>query len=685
MKQDTICRLCSSCCPVEVTVENGRLVSAARKSFLAPEKHLICPKLKAAADIVYSPQRLKTPLIKAGGVFKTASWDEALAMVADRFHECKNRAGARSICWLRGMAADWGAPWDYVNRLMNAFGSPNSIGNGSVCHVGREFAHTVTYGGMTLPLVRDARCILVWGKNDRDTNPAAAEGILHAKQNGARLIVVDPVKTCLAAAADIWLQIKPGHDGLLAMAMIHEIISRKLYDAAFVNDWTVGFEPLRQSAKQFPAERIAADIWLDPEMIRKAAFVYATVKPACIVDGNGLDMQLDTFDATRAVCMLRALSGNLDIRGGDFIPQPVKVRNLQLKERLPEGLKPVTADYPLFNAFHETWGNHVQSCVVDAILDETPYPLETLVVQSGNPVVTMMDADRVMRALKKLDFLVAIDMFMTKTAEMADVVLPACSCFEKTQLNRAFIRNSPVRLQNRVIEPLADSRPDWWIVFELARRLGLKKEFPWQTAEAAIDYQLEPAGITVDMLRKNPEGIQAEAAVFEKHKRNGFKTRSGKVAFFSDLLESNGFVPVPYADGWSEAPVGFSDQKDLYPVLGISGARANRFTHSQFRRIPVLSMNEQGCVIDIHPSDAGAYHISTGDRIRVETPRGWIMMDARISEVVHPGAIRIAWGWGELNPDYNLNRLTDDERRNPIIGTPAGRSFMCRIVKVAGP
>lgn len=683
MKTDTICRFCSSCCPIVAETDKNRLVAARRKSAFPDNQQLTCPKLKAAADIVYSPDRLQKPLIKdRNGTFQKASWDEALDMVAKRFYQYKKEHGAPSICWLRGMAADWGAPWDYVNRLMNAFGSPNSIGNGSVCHVGREFAHTITYGAMTVPLMQKAKCILIWGKNDRDTNPMAAEAILHARQNGAKLIVVDPIRTYFAAKADIWLQIKPAHDGLLAMAMIHEIISQNLYDTEFVDKWTVGFEELAQSAAQFSADKVATDIWLDPDTVREAARLYATTRPACIVDGNGLDMQVDAFDATRSVAMLRALTGNLDVRGGDFIPQPVPAKNIQLKDRLPREVTPITGAYQQFNEFNPTWGKHVQSCVVDAILDKKPYPIRMLVSQSGNPAVSLMDASRVGRALESVDFLVVIDKFMTRTARLADVVLPASSCFEKTQLNRAYLRNRIVRIQNQVIEPLAESWPDWKIVFELGRRIGLEEEFPWQTVEEAIDYQLEPTGITVQMLRENPDGVQTEDMQFQKYTSNNFNTPSGKVEFAPHKLKEAGFASVPYSDGYPAQPVSFSDQLDRYPFLGISGARSNRFTHSQFHQIPTLSQDQKACVVDIHPDDAHTFNINDRDVIQVETPRGRIEMPAKISRDVHPGSLRIAWGWGDLNPDYNLNRLTDDDRRNPIIGTPSGRSFMCRISKV---
>ncbi|MCK9275088.1 MAG: molybdopterin-dependent oxidoreductase [Syntrophales bacterium] len=683
MMLHSICRLCSACCPVEVLTERGQFISAKRKSVLPKKRQLNCPKLNSAADIIYSPERLLKPLIKnSNRRFRESSWDEAMDIIAERLLFSKKEYGPRSVCWLRGMAADWGAPWDYVNRLMNAYGSPNSIGNGSICFVGRDFAHTSVYGAMTIPQTRESKCILIWGKNDKDTAPNAAENILLAKENGAKLIVVDPIKTRFAQMADLWLQIRPAHDGLLAMAIIHEIIHNSLYDTDFVDKYTVGFDDLKKTAERYTAERVAKDVWLDAELIKETARLYTSVKPACIVDGNGLDMQLETFDATRAVAMLRALSGNLDIIGGDHIPETVPHRNLQLRERLPASAEPITSAYLLFNTFHAGWGNQVQSCVIDAILDEKPYPLKTLIVQSGNPAVTFMDAHRAERALEKVEFLAVIDMFMNRTAEKADVILPAGSCFEHTQLNRAFIRSSPVKIQEQVIAPVGESRPNWHIIFDLARRIGLEKEFPWQTAEEAIDYQLEPSGITVAMLREHPEGIMAKPVRYRKYETNGFMTPSGKVEFSSELLKEHGHNEVPFSNGHQENPISFMDEPDQYPVLGMSGDRDMRFVNSQFRFIPSLLQRERGCMVDIHPEEALKHKISTGDWVQVETPRGHIQMKARISDLLREGTIRIAWGWGDYNPDYSLNRLTDDNRRNPVIGTASGRNFMCRIKKL---
>ena len=694
MEHDTICRLCSAVCPVTVEIRDGRLIRAQRKSFLPPDKRLTRPKLKAAPEIVYAPDRVLKPLIRMGSGktgpadFREASWDEALDLVAEKFSFFKENHGAASVAWLRGMAADWGAPWDYANRLMNLFGSPNTIGNGSVCHVARDMAHVYTYGAMTLPQPKTSQCIVIWGKNDRNTAPGAAEAVLHARKQGARLIVIDPIKTYFAKKADIWLQIKPGHDGYLAMAMLNEIIENNLHDADFVRQYGIGFDELAAAARAYPVERVGPQIGLDPAMIRKAARLYAGTKPACIIDGNGLDMQLPVFQATRAVCMLRAVTGNLDIDGGDFIPQPVPLADMQLKGRLPAGTEPITRDYPLFNTFSPTWGIHAQSCLVDAVLEEKPYPVRMLVVQSGNPAVTMADAGRVKKAFEKLAFVVVIDMFRNQTAQYADVILPAAGCFEKTQLNRAYMRNSPVILQNRVIDCTGESRPDWQIIFELGRCLGFEKEFPWQTVEAAIDDHLAPSGLTVEMLRQNSAGLRAEPAAFEKHHIKGFDTPSGKVEFFSHRMKDAGHPPVPFQDGGMENPISFVDvmetamEKDLpdgHVLIGISGERTNRYTHTQFHNIPSLRMRESGGFADLHPKDADRMNIADGQMIAISTPRGRVRMKARISDVVPPGAVRIAWGWGEVDAEANVNNLTDDDRRDPVTCTPSARTFMCRI------
>jgi len=181
-------------------------------------------------------------------------------------------------------------------------------------------------------------------------------------------------------------------------------------------------------------EKIAGKIWLDADKIRKAARLYTNTKPACIADGNGIDMHLNVAQTTRAICTLRALTGNIDKKGGDLLPQPIPFKDIELRKRLRKDINPITFKYSLFNKFAKTRGDHTLGVVADAILDEKPYPIKVLIIQGSNPAVTIANSKRVLQALEKLEFIVVIDLFMTRTAKFADIVLPAASSFEKTQL-----------------------------------------------------------------------------------------------------------------------------------------------------------------------------------------------------------------------------------------------------------
>jgi len=686
-KKYTTCRLCSACCPVEVSLKNNKIVSVERKtSTPSMEENYFCPKVRAAPEIVYSSKRLKSPLIKKeiNGkiVWEEVSWEEALDIIASKLNLFKQKYGAESVSWLRGQAPDWGATWQYAIRLMHAFGSPNVIGDGSVCYWTREMAHVFTYGAMTSADYKNSKCIIIWGKNNRNTSPSSYNRILYAKEQGAKLIVIDPIKTKLASLADIWLQIKPGCDGWLAMSMIYVIISENLYDSDFVKEWTVGFDELKEAAKEYVPEKIAEKIWLDAEKIREAARLYATTKPACLSEGNGVEMHLNTSQSMRAICILRALTGNIDKKGGDRIPQPIPFKDIRLNERLLDDTKSVGFEYPLLNDFPKNPGGiHTLLMLVNSILNEKPYPIKALIVQGANTIVTMANTKRVQQALEKLDFVVVVDLFMTQTAKYADIILPAVTSFEKTQLNFSSMIGNRIMLQNKLIECIGNSWPDWKIIFELAKKMGYRDEFPWNTVEEAIDYQLEPAGITVEMLRKNQKGITFGETRREKYRKNGFNTRSGKVEIYSEIFKEHGYPPIPNFEEDEKNQPSFYNEKDNFPLIGISGARSINFVHSQLRNIPYLFKREPEPFIDIHPEDAKIRNISDGDTVIIKTPNGQIKMKAKVSDIVHPGVVRIPWGWGEFNMSYNINSLTDDKKGDTISSTTSNRCFMCSVVK----
>ena len=684
-KKNTICRLCSACCPVVIYLKDNKIIRVERKSRNRIMEDYFCPKIKAIPQIIYSPDRLKNPMIKKkkdGQFFwQEVSWETALNKITKKLNLLKKKDGPESVCWLRGQASDWGAVWHYTNRLMNVFGSPNIIGNGSVCHAARNANHTFTYGAMTNPDYINSNCIIIWGRNDRDSKPSLYEEIVYAKEKGTKIIVIDPIKTKLALMADIWLQIKPGYDGMLAMSMIHVIISENLHDHDFIKDWTIGFDKLKDIASDYIPEKIASTMWLNPEEIRKSASLYAQTKPACIGEGNGIDMHLNVSQTSRAISILRALTGNIDKKGGDLIPQPIPFKDIQLKERSLKNIKPITSEYSLFDQFDKNLGIHTMGVITDTILNEKPYPLKGLIIQGANPAVTMANSTRFVKALSKLELIVVIDLFMTQTAKLADIVLPTTTSFEQTRLNLGSMYGNKVDLQDKTIKWLNNCWPDWKIIFELAKKLGYEKEFPWNSVEEAIDEQLSPAAITTEMLRQNPGGILFQKTRYKKYIKQGFNTPTGKVELYSAKLKKYGYSPLPdFQEAWKNQP-SFYQEKIHFPLIGISGKRSNNYVHSQFRNIPFLLKREPEPFVDIHPKDAKKRNISDGDKVKIESPNGKIIMKARISNIIHSGSVRIAWGWGEFNLDYNLNKLTDDEQKDSITSTTSNRTFMCNVVK----
>jgi len=683
MKINTICRLCSACCPVEVSTENGRLVSVQRVKRYSDNIHQVCPKAQAAAEIIYSSKRLKKPqLRKKEGIWQEVSWEIGLDFLCSKINEIKDNYGAEALGWLRGQASDWGGPWHYVMRLMHAFGSPNAIGNGSVCHAGREALQTFTYGNMSSPDYKNSKCIICWGRNDQDTNPTAYEDLLYARSNGAKLVVIDPVKTPLATKADIWLQIKPGTDGFLAMAIMNWIIKNNLYDHEFVKNYTVGFHCLKKVVEDYSPEQVSKVVLIPTDKIIKAVKLYTNNRPACIGEGNGLDMHCQVSQVTRALAILRAISGNLDRRGGDLIPQPVKIKNYQLRTSFWKEPTPVSIEYPLFSQYSEKRGIHAMGVLTDAILEEKPYPIKGLIIQGANPIVTMANVNRVKKAFKKLKFLAVIDPMMTKTAEFADIILPASFSFEQTMISNNALSGNNLKLQKKAIEPYGNSLPDWEIIFRIALRLGVEKEFPWKNVEEAIDDQLQPSGITVKELNKNPDGISLEKVLYQKYLQEGFKTPSKKVEIESSLLKKYGYSAIPdFWDNFYYQRPSFYEKIDDYPLIGLSGRRSNHFVHSQFRHIKPLREKGSNPNVDIHPKDAKERNINQNDLIMISTPNGSIKIRARISSVVVSGTVRIAWGWGEYSEKYNLNLLTDDSLKDPITSTTSNRVFMCQIKK----
>jgi len=637
----------------------------------------LCPKGEAIMQLVYAPDRLMYPLQREGDGWRRISWDKALDLIADRLKEVKASYGAEAVVIHKGQAVGIGEIKSYIRRFCNLFGTPNFSSSGSQCHVATVMGNVLTLGYLPVPDYENARCIMVWGSNPAASNPLNARTIFESQRRGAKLIVIDPAATAMAERADIYIRIRPGSDGALALGMLNVIISEGFYDKEFVEKWTVGFDKLVELIKGYPPERVEEITWVPAGVIRQAARVYGTTRPACIKLGNALELHTNAVQSIRAISILQAVTGNLDVPGGALMRRGARLLDITLRERRPSNVKPIGAsEHPLFCQFRaEAQAN----LIPEAILTGRPYPVEAMIIVGANPVLTFPNAQKTQKALRELDLLVVMDLFMTETAKLADIVLPAATFLERTELcdYGRFGAVPRLALLSRVIPERGECWPDWRFWFELAKRMGYGEHFPWRDVEEAIDFQLKPLGLTVEGLKKEPMGVAYPRNGYKKYEKRGFRTPSGKVEIYSERLEKFGYDPLPLYHEPDESPVSTPDVAKDYPLILTSGARVLEYVHSRLRNLPHLRRKVPEPWVEIHPQTAMQLGIKDGEKVIVESARGSIEVKARITQGLNPRVIRIPHGWSKAN----VNILTDDGARDPVSGFPALRSLLCRIRK----
>lgn len=673
------CILCVSGCGINAYVEDGKLVKVEGMPEHPLNKGGLCPRGENLVEFAYAPDRVKYPMKKENGEWKRISWDEALDTIASKLTRIKEEYGAHALAIFNGsMAVENIELAAFTQRFKGAFGTPNLISVESFCFRIRVIAHLMTFGRFTSEDPLESKCIVLWGNNPDESRWMWAEHIHAAVEKGLKLIVIDPRRTPLAKKG-IHLQIRPGTDAALGLAMLNVIISEGLYDEQFLREWTVGFDELKEHVKQYPPEKVEEITWVPAPEIRKAARIFATVKPACIVPGTSpLAQNGNGLQNERLLCILQTVTGNLDVPGGWAMTPLIRLSDL----RLPVDEEPIgAAEYPVF---YKTGGKAVpygQTVVFpEVVLSEKPYPIKALIVTGGNPALTLPDSNKVAEALQKLDLLVVINPFMTETAEMADIVLPACTFLEKMGLGMVYGINAGlpyVLLRKQVVEPPGEAWADWKFWTELARKMGLGEYFPWNTDEEVVAHLLEPSGVTLEQLEENPCGVYYDTKNYKARETFGFRTPSRKIEIYSKALEEAGFDPLPTHREPSQSPVRTPELAKKYPLILITGARMREYTHSQLRNMTQMRRRAPEPLAEVHPSTARKYDIVNGGMIWVETRKGSIKMKAKVTEDIAPLVVSIPHGWAQAN----ANVLTDIENRDPISGYPELKALLCRIRK----
>jgi anaerobic selenocysteine-containing dehydrogenase len=536
--------------------------------------------------------------------------------------------------------------------------------------------------------------MLFWGHNPLNSGPDGETrfNVREALDANPKIIVVDPRETELARRAEVWLQLRPGTDDALALSFLNVIIGEQLYDAPFVERWTHGFDALRDHVRAYTPEWAEPITWVSAEKIRAAARLFARTKPAMLEWGCAIEHTPKCIQTVRALSMLPVLTGNVDVPGGWVFGMHGIGRFPSLIENLtPEAsAKRLGADrFKLLGGEGaDLPAAHIPT-LLQAMREGKPYPVKAFLVFGNNTLTTMANSSLVYESLMKLDFMVCADLFMTPTAELADIVLPAASWPEINQLAGLPTVAANVVLANQQAVRIGECKSDEEIFVELARRMRLP--VGTEAVEDVLNAQLKAGGLDISFDELKQKGWVQPPLRYRKYEDGGFKTPTGKIELYSTRFEEMGYAPLPYYEEPPESPDARPDVARDFPLVLTTGARIPYFFNSEHRQIEKLRKAHRYPVVEIHPDTAARYSIKNGEWMWIETRRGRIKQRAKVTTGIDPRVIAAQHGWwfpDEPAPEYgvwksNVNLLTDNQPPyDPAMGTYQLRALLCRVAPV---
>jgi|Deesub1362A_J573_1020465.scaffolds.fasta_scaffold00024_60 anaerobic selenocysteine-containing dehydrogenase len=667
----SICQLCKCDCGILVEIENGRVIGIKGDPENPNNRGRICIRGKNSEKVLYHPERLKKPLLNVGErgnpKWKEIAWDEALKIIAEKLTELKKEGIEESLVFLYGPAARI-VDVSIVRRFANVFGTPNVTGSWSYC-VGPKVLASQLVFGFPYPIGDFARSklIVLWG-----TNPLVSrihryhgivEDIIRAKNNGAKIVVVDPRKSETARIADYHLKIRPGKDIYLALGLINYLIENNLYDREFVKKHVSGFEKLTKSVKKYSMDYTEAKTDIPAKLIEEIGDLLGSIKPASIDRREGVLHNVNGFQTTRALATLAAITGNVDVEGGLIFNPSIEINDITLKELLPTPEKiPFWKErFPL--------ARDCSAYLSDVILSANPYPIKVLIVFKSNPVLTLPDTKKFVRAMKKLELVMVHDIFLTATCRYADIVLPASTFFKKAEIDAVPLKKYRwVRVKRKIVEPVGGAKSEVEFIISLARKMRYHDYFPYSSEDEILKELLKGTEVENYSLEELERGVLLENPVGEMRKSR-FLTPSGKIELFSEILKQ--------MEMYELIPISSVEETPEYPYVLITGARTPSYYHSQFRNIePLRRMNPEP-LAEIGEGISEKERIFDGEFVNIKTKFGELEIKASVVPEMHPYTVSIPHGW----ENCNANLLTGNVFE-PLTGAPMYRAIPCRVERV---
>ena len=637
----TLCEMCVWRCGVRARVRNGVVVKLEGNPEHPGNRGKLCPRGNAGLQLLYDPDRLKFPMIRAGqrgsGLWRRASWDEALDYVARKMKELKEKYGPESMV----LSSTHNLSQPYFENLLKAYGTPNYGTQRSLCFNSMTMAFLFTYGQAQPGTdYAKAKYMIFSGRNLAESiSNIETQDFIDMTARGAKTVILDPRFTRSAAKATEWLPIRPGTDLAFYLAMANVLVTEKLYDADFVSKHTVGFEEFAKEVAPCTPEWAEVRCEIPARTIRRIAREFADAAPAAIAHPNWRSSNfLNSFQTERTIAVLNAMVGNWGAPGG-LIPSEGEEGGPALGSLPQPPYPPVTAmrldgvpwKYPLVPLKYGIFQN-----IRDAILSGQPYQARGLLVSRQNPVLSLPERQKTINALMKLDLVAVIDVIPNDTAYYADVVLPESSYLERYDPltaagNRIFLRQP-------VINPLYDTHSALWIFKELGNRLGLGAYFPYRNEEELLAAQLSPHRVSLEELKA--EGFyEVTSKADQPTEGQKFQTSSGKIEIASSFLAQVGQKAVPTWQEPSAPPPG-----QFYLLSGKVAQHSQMGTQNNLWLHELFPENRAW----IHPAPARERGIADGDEIVIESPVGKVRIRAYVTEGIRPDCLFMVPGFGHI-------------------------------------
>ncbi len=727
-----ICLWCKGKCGVNVHVDDeGRLDHVEvihSKEFKGGSYGAGCKSLRyrRGPEWFYAPHRLSYPMKRSGergeNRWQQVGWNQALDEIAARLSDIRDEFGPEAVIVTGG---DTWTHEEYKQRFLSLFGTPNIMGAGPICFGPRSLISEAIVGWYPAFSLREGtRCVVCLGVQPKIARPAIWLTIRKARQNGAKMITLDPRRTEVAEMSDVWLQLKPGTDAAVLLGMINHIIEAGLYDRAFVESWCHGFDALSARAAEYPLERAEQLSGVPADKIREAAIVYAENRPGSIIEGMGVEQSTNSAQILHARACLSALAGNYDVPGGDELAGPPEKfqtdREMELVELLDRDQRAkqiahdkfklhsmpgqelltdtISAVHGKRGSMHWYTGQAHQPSIYRAILADEPYAIKAAIVTASNPLVSHANTRMVHAALSKLDLIVNCDLFWQPTATHADYVLPIASWLERPALLNYVGFTRTVAGCHAALPKTTDEydrRTDFDFWRGLGVRLGQEEHWPWASLEESFDTRLSGTGRSFDELAASlGQEFPQEAAEFRKYETMGFATPTGKVELYSTVFERLGYEPLPYYEAHPEAPERRPDPEGRYPYAVIDGGRNYWHMLSDWRQVQDVRARHPYPELQVHPDTARALELEDGDWAWIENDRGRILQKVSLFDGVQPDVLHADGQWwypelgGEAPSQYglwisNINVLIDDDpdKCNAIVGSWSLKRIQARVYK----